>query len=77
MLGPLEVRDGERSLPGAGPAVAGPGRCGQAVDADRSATDAAAIVPMYTLRSVDVVSERVGNYQHPFWGVLLNQLWVK
>jgi peptide/nickel transport system substrate-binding protein len=47
-------------------------------EVDRKATNAAAIVPMYTLRSVDLVSKRVGNYQHhPLWGVLLDQLWVQ
>ena len=45
---------------------------------DRNATNAAAIVPMYTPRSVDLVSKRVGDYQHhPLWGVLLDQLWVR
>jgi len=45
---------------------------------DRDATDAVAILPTYTPRSVDLVSKRVGNYQHhPLWGVLLDQLWVK
>jgi YVTN family beta-propeller protein len=45
---------------------------------DRDATDSAAIVPMYTPRTVDLVSKRVGNYQHhPLFGVLLDQLWVR
>ena len=31
-----------------------------------------------TPRNVDLVSKRVGNYQHhPLFGVLLDQLWVK
>jgi hypothetical protein len=45
---------------------------------DRDATDATAIVPMYTSRSVDLVSKRVENYEHnPLFGVLLDQLWVR
>jgi len=45
---------------------------------DRDATDLTAIVPTYTPRSVDLVSKRVGNYEHhPLWGVLLDQLWVR
>jgi YVTN family beta-propeller protein len=45
---------------------------------DREATDTAAIVPMFTPRNVDLVSKRVGNYEHhPLFGVLLDQLWVR
>jgi ABC-type transport system substrate-binding protein len=45
---------------------------------DRAATDTAAIVPFETPKSVDLVSKRVGNYQHhPLFGVLLDQLWVR
>jgi peptide/nickel transport system substrate-binding protein len=45
---------------------------------DQAATDSAAIVPTYTPRTVDLVSKRVGNYQHhPLFGVLLDQLWVQ
>ena len=45
---------------------------------DRDATDLTAIVPTYTPRSVDLVSQRVGNYeQHPLWGVLLDQFFVR
>ena len=47
------------------------------IKVDRDATDLAAIAPTVTLRAVDVVSKRVGNYQyHPLWGVLLDQIWV-
>jgi hypothetical protein len=36
------------------------------------------MVPTYNRQNVDLVSERVGNYQyHPQWGPLLDQLWVK
>jgi len=45
---------------------------------DREATDTAAIVPMFTPRNVDLVSKRVGNYEHhPLFGALLDQLWVR
>ncbi len=47
-------------------------------EVDRDATDLAALVPTYTPRSVDLVSKRVGNYQHhPLFGTLLDQLWVR
>ncbi len=45
---------------------------------DRDATDQAIWVSTLTPRSVDLVSKRLGNYQHhPLFGVLLDQLWVK
>ena len=45
---------------------------------DRKLVDAAAVVPLFDRRSVTVVSERVQNVQlHPYWGVLLDQLWVQ
>jgi peptide/nickel transport system substrate-binding protein len=35
-------------------------------------------VPLYNPRSLTALSARVGNYQyHPFWQVLLDQLWVR
>jgi ABC-type transport system substrate-binding protein len=34
------------------------------VEVDRDATNLAALVPTYTPRNVDLVSKRVGNYQH-------------
>ena len=38
----------------------------------------APFVPTYTRSNVDLIGERVGNYQYnPQWGVLLGQLWVK
>jgi peptide/nickel transport system substrate-binding protein len=47
-------------------------------DLDRMATDSAAWVPTHNPRNVDLVSKRVGNFQHhPLFGVLLDQLWVK
>ena len=46
--------------------------------ADRRAVDLAAWVPLLTAVSTDVVSSRVGNYQHNAeWSVLLDQLWVR
>ena len=45
---------------------------------DRAVVDEALVVPLITLKQVDLVSARVGNYQYnPQWGVLLDQLWVK
>jgi hypothetical protein len=35
-------------------------------------------VPLYNPSAVTALSARVGNYQyHPFWTVLLDQLWVR
>jgi hypothetical protein len=35
-------------------------------------------VPLYNPQALTALSERVGNYQyHPFWQVLLDQLWVR
>jgi peptide/nickel transport system substrate-binding protein len=47
---------------------------------DREIVDQAPFVPLFTLKSVDLVSRRVGNYQYSLqWGggVLLDQLWVR
>jgi peptide/nickel transport system substrate-binding protein len=45
---------------------------------ERSLLELAPMVPTYNRQNVDLVSERVGNYQyHPQWGPLLDQLWVK
>jgi YVTN family beta-propeller protein len=47
-------------------------------EVDREATNLAPLVSTYTPRNVELVSKRVGNYQHhPLFGVLLDQLWVK
>jgi peptide/nickel transport system substrate-binding protein len=44
---------------------------------DRQITDLAPWVPLVNDQGWDLVSSRVGNYQHnPEWGVLLDQLWV-
>jgi peptide/nickel transport system substrate-binding protein len=45
---------------------------------DREIVEEAPVVPLFTLKQVDIVSRRVGNYQfHPQWGVLFGQLWVR
>ena len=45
---------------------------------DRELVDRAPWVPVYNLRAVTVLGQRVGNYKyHPFWNVLLDQLWVR
>jgi YVTN family beta-propeller protein len=45
---------------------------------DREIVDQAVVVPLFTLRQIDIVSIRVGNYRyHPQWGVLVDQLWVR
>ena len=44
---------------------------------DHAIVDRAPVVPLVTLKQLDIVSRRVGNYQYnPQWGVLLDQLWV-
>jgi peptide/nickel transport system substrate-binding protein len=45
---------------------------------DHTLVDLAPVVPLVTLKQVDIVSRRVGNYQYNAqWGVLFDQLWVK
>jgi len=45
---------------------------------DRELTDEAPWVPLYNPRDLTVLSARVGNYQfHPYWNVLIDQLWVR
>jgi ABC-type transport system substrate-binding protein len=45
---------------------------------DRELVDRAPWVPVYNLRTVTVLAPRVGNYKyHPFWNLLLDQLWVR
>ena len=47
--------------------------------ADREAVNQAPWVPLTNNLGVDVISPRVGNYQHhpQWWGAVLDQLWVK
>jgi peptide/nickel transport system substrate-binding protein len=45
---------------------------------DREIVDAGPVVPLVSLKLIDIVSPRVGNYQfQPLFGVLLDQLWVR
>ena len=45
---------------------------------DRDLVDQAPWAPLYNPRAVTALGARVGNYQyHPFWTVLLDQLWVR
>ena len=45
---------------------------------DRELADQAPWVPLYNPRALVVLSARVGNYQfHPFWTLLIDQLWVR
>ena len=45
---------------------------------DRELVDRAPWVPLYNPRTVTALAPRVGNYEyHPFWNVLLDQLWVR
>ena len=45
---------------------------------DREITDQAPWIPLFTPKSVDVLSKRVGNYQYSpsGFGMLIDQLWV-
>jgi peptide/nickel transport system substrate-binding protein len=45
---------------------------------DRELVDQAPWVPLYNERALTALSTSVGNYRyHPFWNVLLDQLWVR
>ncbi len=45
---------------------------------DDELVDQAPWVPLYTPRDLTVLSARTGNYQfHPYWGLLIDQLWVR
>ncbi len=45
---------------------------------DRELTDEAPWVSLYNPRDLTFLAARVGNYQfHPYWNVLLDQLWVR
>ena len=47
-------------------------------EAEASLLAQSPVVPIYNRNTLDLVSERVGNYQYnPQWGVLLTQLWVQ
>jgi YVTN family beta-propeller protein len=45
---------------------------------DRELTDQAPWVSLYNPRSLSLLAAQVGNYQfHPYWNVLIDQLWVR
>jgi peptide/nickel transport system substrate-binding protein len=45
---------------------------------DHELVDQAPWVPLYTPRDWTVLAARVGNYQfHPYWNLLIDQLWVR
>jgi len=45
---------------------------------DHTITNQAPWVPLMNLTNADLVSKRVGNYtSNPYWGVLIDQMWVK
>ena len=45
---------------------------------DHELVDQAPWVPLYSPRDLTVLSARTGNYQfHPYWGLLIDQLWVR
>jgi ABC-type transport system substrate-binding protein/DNA-binding SARP family transcriptional activator/streptogramin lyase len=45
---------------------------------DRELADEAPLVPLFNTRDLVLLSGRVGNYEyHPFWNILLDQLWVR
>jgi hypothetical protein len=47
-------------------------------DIDRKIVAQAPRVPLCNPRAMIVLSARVGNYQHhPFWRLLIDQLWVR
>jgi peptide/nickel transport system substrate-binding protein len=56
-----------------------PGRANQVwAKIDRAIVDQAIVVPVTNGLNPVLLSERVGNYQeHPLWGTLFDQLWVK
>jgi YVTN family beta-propeller protein len=45
---------------------------------DHQVADQAPLVPLYNPQALIVLSPRVGNFQfHPFWELLIDQLWVR
>ncbi len=45
---------------------------------DHEIVDQAPWVPLYSPRDLTVLSAHTGNYQfHPYWGLLIDQLWVR
>ena len=51
---------------------------GQWAAIDHELVDQAPWVPLYNPRDLTLLSARTGNYQfHPYWNLLLDQLWVR
>ncbi len=51
---------------------------GQWAAVDHEIVDRAPWVPLYNPRDLTVLSARTGNYQfHPYWNLLLDQLWIR
>jgi peptide/nickel transport system substrate-binding protein len=51
---------------------------GQWAAIDHEIVDQAPWVPLYNPRDLTVLSARTGNYQfHPYWNLLIDQLWVR
>jgi YVTN family beta-propeller protein len=51
---------------------------GQWAAIDHELVDQAPWVPLYNPRDLTVLSARTGNYQfHPYWNLLIDQLWVR
>jgi peptide/nickel transport system substrate-binding protein len=44
---------------------------------DREITDQAPWLPFDNPQAIDIVSKRLGNYQHNFLGAILDQFWVR
>ena len=51
---------------------------GQWAAVDHEIVDQAPWIPLYNPRDLTVLSARTGNYQfHPYWNLLLDQLWIR
>jgi ABC-type transport system substrate-binding protein len=64
--------------PGSAYACSSSAKAGMAWAAvDQQIVDQAPAIGLLVPQGVELVSKRVGNYQHnPVWGVALSQLWV-
>ena len=85
MATPTTSRSGHRPGGRHRPGPRGAGRCGLSRQGERhlgqggpGIVDAApAVTPFYPV-DVDLLSKRTGGFQHhPFWNILLDQLWVQ
>jgi YVTN family beta-propeller protein len=58
--------------------AADPAAAGRWAAIDHKLADQAPWVPLYTPRDLTLLSARAGNYQfHPYWNLLIDQLWVR